>query len=210
MNPGEPGKKLSQPAVPSEAIEAQVPNLGRRGVGLAMLAAGAVSATGGVWWWQRRNQEAVNQAPTSQLAQDAQAIEAAIGRAGLTRLDGTKLRYADFDGRSLLINFWATWCPPCVEEMPLLEAFYQENAKKGPQVLAIAADKVEPVSRFLSQHRLTLPVALGGMGVIELVRTLGNISGSLPFSILLDRNRNVVQRKTGKLTTDDLVLWRLP
>lgn len=208
MNSGETGEESHNASVPVPSSDPPPLQSGRRGVGLALLAGGITSAMGGAWWWQLQNQKLVEQNPSVPLESGSRAFEMAINQAGLTRLDGSPFRYADFDGRALLINFWATWCPPCVEEMPLLEAFYQENIKNGPQVLAIAADKVEPVRRFLAQHRLTLPVALGGMGVIDLVRSMGSLSGSLPFSLLLDRDRNVVQRKMGQLTAQELAQWR--
>lgn len=172
----------------------------RRRIVAAWLGASCVGLGAGVWWRQQ-----------SSATEDASiaTLQAALDTAALTNLNGTPLQLAVFAGRPLLINFWATWCPPCVEEMPLLDAFYKDNKGTGTQVLAIAADKPVAVQRFMAQHQLQLPVALGGMGVIDLVRQLGNVSGSLPFSILLNRQRQVVQRKMGKLTPDDLLKWRL-
>ena len=208
MNPqqtddAEPTENGQSPASAPGAAEPS-----RRLVSLGLLTAGAMSAAGGAWWWQRKSRTMPEQTPDRAVLEGPLALEQTLTLAGLSRLDGSAFRYRDLADRPLLINFWATWCPPCVEEMPLLEAFHKENAKSGVQVLAIAADKPEPVGRFMAQHQLTLPVALSGMGVIDLVRKMGNLSGSLPFSVLFDRQRQVVQRKIGKLTSEDLALWR--
>ncbi len=121
---------------------------------------------------------------------------------------GTRLNLESLRGRPLLINFWATWCPPCVEELPLLNAFHQENAAKGWQIVGIAVDKAEPVRAFLARQPLAFPVALAGMEGLNLSRTLGNQVGGLPFSVLIGAEGTVLQRKIGKLSERDLTLWR--
>jgi thiol-disulfide isomerase/thioredoxin len=121
---------------------------------------------------------------------------------------GTRLTMQGLRGRPLLINFWATWCPPCVEELPLLDAFYRENADKGWQVLGIAVDKLAPVQSFLTRQPLAFPVVLAGMEGLNLSKNLGNQAGGLPFSVLFGADGSVLHRKIGKLSEQDLKLWR--
>jgi thiol-disulfide isomerase/thioredoxin len=73
---------------------------------------------------------------------------------------GATLPMRAFKGRPLLINFWATWCPPCIEELPLINAFYRQNAKAGWQVLGLAADKLASVQAFLGKFPLDFPVGM--------------------------------------------------
>jgi thiol-disulfide isomerase/thioredoxin len=119
---------------------------------------------------------------------------------------GTAMPLAQFEGKPLLINFWATWCPPCVEEMPLLDKFQQEikSTNKSLQLLGIAADKSESVIKFLKTMPVQFPIALAGFDGIALSRTLGNASGGLPYSILISKNSTVLFKKEGQLTTNDL------
>lgn len=119
-----------------------------------------------------------------------------------------KLSMASMRGRPLLLNFWATWCPPCVEEMPLLDAFYRENSGNGWQVVGLAVDKAGAVHDFLGQHPVTFPVALAGMNGIELSKSLGNTAGGLPFTVVLGADGSVRNRKIGKVSSRDLTLWR--
>ena len=122
--------------------------------------------------------------------------------------DGSTLALAALRGRPLLVNFWATWCPPCVEELPLLSAFYTENKANGLQLVGLAIDKAEPVSRFLARSPVSFPVALAGMEGVELTRELGNAAGGLPFSVLFDAGGRLRERKLGQLHEADLTAWR--
>lgn len=111
---------------------------------------------------------------------------------------------AAFKGKPLLVNFWATWCPPCVEELPLLNGFFHENQSKNWQVLGIAVDKLDAVQRFLLKTQLQFPVAMAGMEGTALSRTLGNLGGGLPFTVVFDPRAKVVHRKMGILKPDEL------
>ena len=120
---------------------------------------------------------------------------------------GKPLHVQQFQGRPLLINFWATWCPPCVEELPMLNAFYLQNKTKGWQVLGLAIDRVEMVQKFLRQNPIDFPVAMAGLGGAELGRELGNISGGLPFTVVVDSAGAIAQRKLGRVSADNLQQW---
>jgi thiol-disulfide isomerase/thioredoxin len=121
---------------------------------------------------------------------------------------GEVVRAEPLRGKLLLVNFWATWCPPCVEELPLINAFYRENKANGWQVLALAVDKLVPVQGFLVKTPLDFPVGMAGLSGTGLGRSLGNLTGGLPFSVVVDRQGAVLQRKLGRLTANDLEQWR--
>lgn len=124
--------------------------------------------------------------------------------------DGAVLPLASFRGQPLLVNFWATWCPPCVRELPLINGFAQAQSKRGAhaiQVLGIAVDQAAAVSQWLSRQPLSFPVVLAGAGGVGLTRSLGNINGGLPFTLLLDAEGRVQQRKMGEISEKDLEQW---
>jgi thiol-disulfide isomerase/thioredoxin len=120
---------------------------------------------------------------------------------------GTPLPLQGFRGKPLLINFWATWCPPCIEELPLINAFYRQNKENGWQVIGLAIDKPGSVQAFLQKMPLDFPVAVEPLNGTDLARELGNPSGSLPFSIAINAQGGVVQRKLGRLKQEDMDLW---
>ena len=120
---------------------------------------------------------------------------------------GETLKLADFRGKPLVLNFWATWCPPCVEEMPLLDAFFRQNSANGWQVVGLAIDQPSLVKRFMGQFPVDYPIALGGMNGSELGRLLGNAQGGLPFTVVFDAAGNVKVQKLGKLSADEIKSW---
>ena len=122
--------------------------------------------------------------------------------------DGGKLAMQSLKGKPLLINFWATWCPPCVEELPLLERFYNQNKAKNMQIVGLAADKPEAVRTFLKKLPLTFPIGITDLSGIALSKSWGNLAGGLPFSVMLAADGHAMQRKMGKLSEDDLNIWR--
>lgn len=159
--------------------------------------AAAAGATGlGLAWWQKQRQPAL--APE----------QAALWQLEFQTPGGAPLAMHGFAGKPLLLNFWATWCPPCVEELPLLDRFFAENRSKGWQVLGLAVDQAAPVNSFLQRMPLQFPVALAGFAGIELSKSLGNLSGGLPFTVVLGESGAVLHRKIGLVKEDDLKLWR--
>ncbi len=152
----------------------------------------------GVSWWRERAKE--------RLSLTSQAASALWG-AQLQSPDGQEVSLADFKGQKLILNFWATWCMPCVEEMPLLDAFFQQNTSKGFKVLGLAIDQPSLVRRFLSQRPVAYPVLLAGLEGTELSRILGNEAGGLPFTLVLDGAGQIAFRKLGKLHPEDLESW---
>ena len=124
-----------------------------------------------------------------------------------TDADGKPYGVADFAGKGLVINLWATWCPPCVAEMPALDRFHREFSPRGWQVVGLAIDGPTPVREFLAKTPVGFPIGLAGLTGTELVRALGNAQGGLPFTVVIDASGRIVQQKLGETSFDELAGW---
>ncbi len=175
---------------------APTPGPARRRWLFASVAGAAAVAGAGLSWWQS--------GPGGGPTREALSFWAmAFPTPG-----ADKLAMRTFFGSPLLLNFWATWCPPCIEEMPLLDRFHAQNSGNGWQVLGMAVDQEPAVRRFLTQTPVRFPITLAGMAGVELSRSLGNQGGGLPFTVLFDRKGRIVQRKMGRVSPQDLQHWR--
>ena len=120
---------------------------------------------------------------------------------------GESLSMKSLQGQPLVINFWATWCTPCIEEMPLIDAFFRENESKGWQVLGLAIDQPSRVRQFLTQFPVNYKIGLAGLNGTELGKLLGNDVGGLPFTVVLNADGQLILSKLGKLTANDIKKW---
>jgi thiol-disulfide isomerase/thioredoxin len=134
-------------------------------------------------------------------------IDASLWAASFDSPAGAPLAMQAFRGKSLVLNFWATWCPPCVEEMPLLDAFFKQNAAKKVQVIGLAIDQPSSVRAFLQKTPVSYPIGLAGLGGTDLSKTLGNETGGLPFTVVVGSGGEIIQRRMGRVGQADLARW---
>lgn len=120
--------------------------------------------------------------------------------------DGGELSMASLRGRALVLNFWASWCAPCVKEMPQLDRFHRVHSPNW-RVIGLAIDTLSAVQKFLRRTPVTFPIALAGPDGTDLMRRLGNSQGVLPFTVVFDRTGAPVRTRLGETTFDELVTW---
>jgi thiol-disulfide isomerase/thioredoxin len=121
--------------------------------------------------------------------------------------DGAVLDMASLHGRPLVLNFWATWCPPCIKELPELERFHREWSPKGWRVVGLAVDGAKPVREFLQKQPLSFAIGMAGLDGSTLGRQLGNEQGGLPFTAVFDRRGRLAHRKLGQTDFEELSTW---
>ena len=125
----------------------------------------------------------------------------------LNDLDGRPHRLNDYRGRRVLLNFWATWCVPCLNEMPALQQAQQKFGKNGVIVVGIAMDSADRVRSFLAEHPVNYPILLGDMSAPSTALRLGNTREVLPFSVLIDADGRMIDAHTGALSSHQLDRW---
>ncbi len=166
------------------------------GVGLA--AAGV-----GLGWALRQYAER----PPGDADADAPTRPVDVWSLRFERPGGGEVALHTFRGQPLLLNFWATWCAPCIEEMPMLDRFEREHRIAGWRVLGLAVDSAVPVGEFLARHPVGFAIGLAGTQGVSLSRSLGNTRGALPFSVIFDARGEAVERKLGAVKWDELTAW---
>ncbi len=161
---------------------------------VALVAAGAAAAGYAVrLWW-------ASDASEPGIGGSADIVFAAR----FANLSGGTETLEQWRGRVLVVNFWATWCAPCREEIPVFIRLQRRYGARGLQFVGIAIDRREPVSAFQREFGMNYPVLLGNMEAMELMRSTGNRAGVLPYSLVIDRRGSLAVRKLGGLREDEL------
>ncbi len=168
----------------------------RRATIVLAAATAALGAGAGLGWWRSRAEPEVEVAGSDGLWTMRFAAP-----------DGGTIDLRRYLGQPLLLNFWATWCAPCVTEIPLLDAFAQAESGRW-HVLALAIDHAEAVQRFLAGRRHKLDFALAREQGVELSRSLGNRNGGLPYSVVFNASGQSFGQRLGSLDPAQLAQWK--
>lgn len=155
------------------------------------LGIGAVAiAFGGLGAWVASRRHSLDRA-------DTDAIELMLAFT-LPDAAGQPFALSALRGAPMVVNFWATWCPPCVEEMPELSELHGEFAPRGVRIVGIGIDSAVNIRQFSEKTPVSYPLLVAGNGGLELVRRFGNNAGALPYTLVLDRGGRVVWRTLGR------------
>lgn len=122
----------------------------------------------------------------------------------LPDLDGQIHQGAEWRGRTILVNFWATWCPPCREEIPLFMSARERFGGRGFEVVGIAVDQADAVLAYSDSMGITYPLLIGDDQVFALMSKLGNATGALPYSVIVSPAGKVLASKRGRYTETEL------
>ena len=118
--------------------------------------------------------------------------------------EGREQSIGQWKGKVLVVNFWATWCVPCREEMPEFVKAQSELGDRGLQFVGIAADDASKVKAFAAELGLNYPALIGGYGAIELSKSLGNQVGALPYTVFIDRSGRISKTHLGPMKPAEL------
>lgn len=172
----------------------------KRMLTLAVVAAAAVAGGLAAGHWFRGG-------PAENVAEAAPAPGDAVAQlwaAALTDADGKPATLASFKGQKVVVNFWSSWCGPCVQEMPELVALSHEYRQKGIRFIGIGVDSGQNVKNFLQKVKVDYPVFVSGYAGADLARNFGNTAGALPFTVVIDEHGKIRETKLGQIQPAEL------
>ena len=165
---------------------------GRDALALLLVCVIAAAAGFGAWhWWNGRSSPA------------------ATARADLAfnDLDGRPHPLSEWRGKLLLLNFWATWCTPCLKEIPLLVETQRQHGTRGLQIVGVAMDEVAPVKAFAQRLGMNYPIMVGEAEIAAAMDELGDPLGAFPFSVLIAPDGRILDRRSGDLSREEIAQW---
>jgi len=118
--------------------------------------------------------------------------------------DGKSANSENWRQKVLIVNFWASWCPPCVEEMPTLDKIAQEYAPKNVLIVGIGIDSPSNIREFLLKTPVSYPIVIGGLEGSNLAKQMGNAQGALPYTVIINSKGKAIFTKLGKISEEEL------
>ena len=118
--------------------------------------------------------------------------------------DGKTVDTAQWQGKVLVVNFWASWCPPCVEEMPTLDKLQAEFKSQNVLFVGIGIDSPSNIRQFLEMTPVSYPIVIGGLEGSNLSKQMGNSQGALPYTIIINSQGKSTSSKLGKISEEEL------
>ena len=123
----------------------------------------------------------------------------------LPDVSGNLHSISEWKGKVLVINFWATWCPPCLKEIPEFMALQEQYADKGLQFIGIAIDDQVSVQEYLVSTKINYPILIAGVTGIALAQHLGNTIDAVPFTIVVNKQGQIIHRHPGEFSSEQIM-----
>ena len=196
------------PSNASAGTRAPVP--GRWPVVLVVAVIFALAGAGFAWW--RTAGHSAGRSGGLSAALPGDAAVPALMALQLPDANARMVDLAGYRGKTLVVNFWATWCAPCIEEMPQLSELNAELASGNVRIVGIGIDTAANIGEFARKNQISYPLLVAGTGGLELLNRLGDHAGALPFTLVIDSKGRVLERITGRFDRTrlrDLILKSL-
>lgn len=173
---------------------------------ILILVLACLAAAGG-WWLQNRWATAMPSQPPAPAGATTLAVGDKVGAYALPDLHGQATSLANWRGKLVLLNFWATWCAPCRQEMPMLAKLQRDDASEGLQVVGVAMDQPQSAVAFLKHTPIGYPILIGIDADPVPTTTFGDAAGLLPYSVLIGRDGHILETKLGPLDPSTVEDW---